>query len=170
MKFLPVVCITILILAACICGCTNTAQAPAATTAAPAVTTAAPVTAAAPSIAGTTWSLGWFDNTNGIWTKVSEGSNVTAIFSTGGNSVDGTVTGSSGCSFYNTTYHLGKDREIFIKRPAVPTRVCQSPFGVMTQESDFNTDLEFARNYSITNGQLLIFDGDGQKILQFDQS
>jgi heat shock protein HslJ len=174
MKFLPVVCTSILILAACICGCTSSSSTAApATTAAPAaaaVTTAEPVTTATPSIAGTAWSLGWYFTTNGIWSKVAEGSNVTATFSTGGNSVDGTVSGSSGCSKYVTTYHLGKGQEIWVKRPEVPTLVCQSPFGVMNQEAAYNSDLELARNYSITNGQLLIFNDQGQKILQFDPS
>jgi heat shock protein HslJ len=170
MKYLLALCTGILVLAVFISGCTSSSSpAPAATTLSPAaVATAEPVTTATPSIAGTTWSLGWYFTTNGIWSKVAEGSNVTATFSTAGNSVDGTVSGSSGCSKYITTYHLGKGQEISIKRPEVPTLVCQTPFGVMNQEAAYNSDLELARNYSITDGQLLIFNDQGQKILQFD--
>jgi hypothetical protein len=59
---------------------------------------------------------------------------------------------------------------IWMQRPEVPTQVCQNPFGVMKQESAFDTDLSLAVDYTITNNQLQMFDQTGKKILQFDPS
>jgi heat shock protein HslJ len=80
------------------------------------------------------------------------------------------VSGSSGCNQYSTVYHLGTDPKIWMQRPDVPSQVCQSPIGVMKQESAYDTDLSWAQDYSITNNQLLMFDQTGKKILQFDPS
>ena len=52
----------------------------------------------------------------------------------------------------------------------VTDHLCQTPSGVMSQESAYFTDLEWAETYSITNGQLLIFDKTNKTILQFDPS
>jgi heat shock protein HslJ len=40
----------------------------------------------------------------------------------------------------------------------------------MSQESAYFTELQAAETYSITNGQLVIFDKENKKILQFDPS
>jgi heat shock protein HslJ len=167
MRVLYFACIGLLLLAIFITGCTNqSAQTPAATTPAPASTTApTPAAVAPPSLTSTTWNLGWFDDTNGMWSKVAEGSTITATFFN-----EGKVTGSGGCNGYSTDYQLGNVSRIWFPRPIVPGHVCQTPFGVMDQESAYFTDLGWAETYSITNGQLLIFNKENRKILQFDPS
>jgi heat shock protein HslJ len=40
----------------------------------------------------------------------------------------------------------------------------------MSQESAFFTDLQWAESYSISDGQLVIFNKENKKILQFDSS
>jgi heat shock protein HslJ len=161
-------CIGLLVLAALVTGCTNQpAQTPVSTTAVPtSFQTAAVPAAAEPSLTSTTWTLAWFDDTKGVWSKVADGSAVTATFSAGGK-----VTGSGGCNGYSADYQLGDATRIWFRRPEVPhTVTCQTPHGVMSQESAFFTDLEWAETYSITDGQLVIFDRTNKKILQFDPS
>jgi heat shock protein HslJ len=165
MKVLYITCIGLLVLALLATGCTSQPAPIPATPAATAAPTAAATPAAAipPTLTGTTWNLGWFDNTNGVWSKVAEGSSVTATFLN-----EGKVTGSGGCNGYSANFHLGDAPRIYIERPVVTERKCQTPTGVMSQESYYFTDLEWAETYSITNGQLLIFDKTNKKILQFD--
>ena len=167
MKVVYLTCIGLLVLALLATGCTSQpAQIPA-TPAATAAPTTAETTAAAipPTLTGTTWTLGWFDDTNGVWSKVAEGSTVTATFLN-----EGRVTGSGGCNGYSANFHLGDTPRIYIERPEVTDRKCQTPTGVMSQESYYFSDLGNAETFSITNNQLLIFNRDGRKILQFDPS
>jgi heat shock protein HslJ len=163
MKFSVLLCTGILILAVFLCGCTSQpAAAPAPQT--PVVAAQSqPTSAAGPALIGTNWKLGWFDDTKGMWSKVAEGSTITAKFS-----ADGKLTGFSGCSDYVTDYQLTQTPKVWIKRPAVPEKVCQTPVGVMSQESAYDTDLEWSTTYAITGGQLIFFDKTGKKILQFD--
>lgn len=163
MKISVLLCTGILILAVFFCGCTSQP----ATTPAPQATAVAaqplPAAAAGPALIGTNWKLGWFDDTKGMWSKVAEGSTITAKFS-----ADGKITGFSGCNDYVTDYQLTETPKVWIKRPAVPEKVCQTPVGVMSQESAYDTDLEWSTTYAITGNQLIFFDKTGKKILQFD--
>jgi heat shock protein HslJ len=167
MRVLYFACIGLLLLVVIMTGCTSQ---PAQTPAAPAttVTTVQTTTtpgAVPPSLANTVWNLAWFDDTNGMWTKVADGSNVSATFFT-----EGRVTGSGGCNGFSADYQLGNESRIWIRRPVVPDNLCQAPNGVMSQESAYFTDLSWAETYSITNGQLLFFNENNRKILQFDLS
>lgn len=170
MKFLFFACTGLLLIAVLMTGCTGKPAAVTAT-ATPAATSAAvlqpeciPVIPPA-TLTSTTWNLVWFDDTKGVWSKVAEGSKVTATFFN-----EGKVTGSGGCHGYTTDFQLGNESRIWIRRPAVPESICQSPFGVMDQESAYFTDLERAENYTVTNDQLLVFNSANRRILQFDAS
>jgi heat shock protein HslJ len=168
MKFLHFTCIGLVLLAILVSGCTSQpAQIPASTTtaAAPAQTAAAIPATPPATLTSTTWKLGWFDDTKGVWSKVAEGSTITATFLN-----EGKITGSGGCNGYSADYQLGSTPRIWFRRPVVTARECQTPTGVMSQESAYFTDLEWAETYSITNNQLLIFDKTNRKILQFDPS
>jgi heat shock protein HslJ len=168
MKHLIFICTGLLIAAVLISGCTSQPAQPPATpaaTVAPTTVTTIPTQVVPANITGTTWKLGWFDDTKGVWSKVAEGSTITATFF-----AEGKVTGSGGCNGYSTDYQLGQPPRIWFRRPVVPEHLCQTPSGVMSQESAYFTDLSWAETYSITNGQLLIFDKTNRKILQFDPS
>jgi len=168
MKRLIIICIGLLVAAVLITGCTGQPAQPAATpaaTAAPAQTMVAIPATPPATLTSTTWKLGWFDDTRGVWSKVAEGSTITATFLN-----EGRVTGSGGCNGYSTDYQLGMPPRIWFRRPVVPEHLCQTPSGVMSQESAYFTDLEWAETYSVTGDQLLIFDKAGRKILQFDPS
>ncbi len=165
MKVLYITCTGLLALAVLLTGCTSQpAQPPVypATTTAP-IQTAFISVAPPATLTSTTWNLTWFDDTKGVWSRVAEGSTVTATFFT-----EGKVTGSGGCNGYSTDYQLGNGSRIWFRRPVVPDHLCQTPTGVMSQESAFFTDLEWAETYSLTNGQLLIFDKSQKKIMEFD--
>jgi heat shock protein HslJ len=163
MKFSVFFCSGILILAIFFCGCTSQ---PATAPSSP-IATVAPqqqqTATASPSFVGTNWQLGWFDDTKGMWSKVAEGSQINAKFSG-----DGKVSGFSGCSDYVTEYQITESPKVWFRRPAVSDKVCQTPNGVMSQESAYYTDLEWSTTYAITTGQLVFFDKTGKKILQFD--
>lgn len=157
----------LVLMAVLISGCTSQPAAAPATPApaAPAQVTAAPAapTSAAASLIGTHWQLGWFDDTNGVWSKVVEGSTITAKWS-----ADGKLRGFSGCADYITDYQFTESPKVWIKRPAVSEKICQTPTGVMKQESHYYTDLAVAETYELKDGQLLLFDKTGKRILQFD--
>ena len=168
MKVSYITFIGLLLLAMLVAGCTSQpAQTPAspAATAAPALTTAAIPAIPPATLTSNTWKLAWFDDTNGVWSKVAEGSTITATFLN-----EGKVTGSGGCNGYSADFQLGGTPRIFFHRPVVTARECQTPTGVMSQESAYFTDLEWAETYSITNNQLIIFNRANTKILQFDPS
>jgi heat shock protein HslJ len=165
MKFFVPLCVGLLILTIMFSGCTSQqAAVPASQTpgANPQQVTAAPA-APGPSLTGTNWKLGWFDDTKGMWSKVAEGSTITATFSSAGK-----ISGFSGCSDYITDYQLTQSPKVWFRRPAVPEKVCQTPNGVMSQQSAYYTDLEWSESYAITGNQLVFFDKTGKKILQFD--
>ena len=169
MKPCILLCAGLLVLAVLLTGCTSqpatapATPAPAAPAAPAQPAAAAATTAAANPLVTTHWKLGWFDDTKGMWSKVAEGSTITMKFSG-----DGKLRGFSGCSDYITDYQFTESPKIWIKRPAVSEKICQTPNGVMSQESAYFTDLEWSETYQVKDGQLLLFDKKGRKILQFD--
>lgn len=168
MKRCFLLCAGLLVLAILISGCTSQpAATPTTPTPAPAIEqpTATPAASAAETFIGSHWKLGWYDDTKGMWTKVAEGSTITAQFT-----ADGKIRGFSGCSDYITTYQITESPKIWFRRPAVSETLCQTPTGVMSQESAYFTDLEWSETYATKDSQLLFFDKSGKKILQFDPS
>ncbi|MDD1689531.1 MAG: META domain-containing protein [Methanoregula sp.] len=171
MRYCISLCTVLVILAVLLSGCTSSSSqapgSPAATQASQqsAMTTPLVTSAPAPSINGTIWRLGWFDDTKGIWSKVAEGSTVTATFG-----ADGYITGFGGCNDYSAQYRIGTEPTIWIRRPDIGTKTCQSPLGVMSQESYYYTDISQSEDFKIIDGQLMMYDKTGRKILQFDPS
>jgi len=158
---------TMLVLAVISCGCMTQAPLPVPTVSPTITLPEKPMATADPKIPqtihNTTWKLGWYDDTNGIWSSVISGSSITALFG-----IDEKVRGSGGCNEYSSEFHIGNDQMLWIRRPGNATSQCSTPTGVMHQESEYFTDLSRSQAYSISQGQLLIFDREGRKILQFD--
>ncbi len=167
MRVLHVTCFGLLLLAILVTGCTSQpAQTPATPSAAatPVQTATVSLVVSPATLTSTTWNLAWFDDTKGAWSKVAEGSTITATFLN-----EGSVTGSGGCNGYSSEYQLGNVSRIFIRRPVVPDEhLCQTPNGVMSQESVYFTNLQSAETYTITNNQLVFYNKENKKILQFD--
>lgn len=151
--------------AALIAGCTSqptlTPTQVHVTTNAPFQTSASP-TSLAPSLTGTSWKLGWYDDTKGVWSSVIQGSTITATFTT-----DGKITGSNGCAQYTTEYTLLTAPGIWVRRPSVPEITCSEPLGVNSQQSAYYTDLMNSVTYTISSNELQMYDKTGKKILQF---
>jgi heat shock protein HslJ len=111
------------------------------------------------------WNLGWYDDTKGVWSSVIEGSNVSIWFGLNGN-----VSGSAGCTkYYSASYSTGNPNTIQIQRPTESTITCQTPTGVISQDSEYFTDLGWSTTYAVVGDQLQLFDKTGKKILQFDR-
>jgi heat shock protein HslJ len=165
MRYIIWICIGLLIMTALISGCATSPPSQPRDAPAPAGTSQQTAAPAAPplSVIGTNWKLGWYDDTRGVWSKVIDGSTITATF--GSTQI---LSGSGGCTQYTTEYKLLEARKIWIRRPAVSETNCPAPTGVMHQQSTYYTDLELSETYKIENGQLLMFDRTNKKILQFD--
>ncbi len=164
MKIIRCIC-GVLILAFLLAGGCTSPPAPSPSTPVPTTATTVPEGPPVPArflLTDTVWDLAWFDDTTGVWSKVADGSTVSATFFP-----DGIVNGTGGCNRYSTRYELGEAHHIYIVRPVVPDHLCQSPVGVMTQESEFFTDLARADSYVFNETGFQIFDNTGRKILEF---
>ena len=110
---------------------------------------------------GTDWNLDAFNDGQGAFGNLIEGTHITASFES-----DGNLGGSGGCNVYNTTY--AADSNNLSIGPILSTQMaCPEPEGVMDQESKYLTALEQAatyRNYSIA---LIMFDAEDQILASY---
>jgi heat shock protein HslJ len=83
------------------------------------------------------------------------GTEITASFS-----VDGRLSGSSGCNTYTATYSTDRG-EIEITEPAGTRKACAEPEGVMEQEAAYLAALPSAARYRIDGGLLELLAADG---------
>lgn len=156
-----------LILLLCLCGCTTPPVQPPATTP---PTTAVPVTTVQtvpPTVppqefflTGTTWYLIAF-NQAGASKSILPGTEITALFDN-----QGTVAGSAGCNQYNAPYQATLN-SLTIKAPASTKMSCNSPAGIMSQETAYLTTIQGASSYTIANGILTIRDSSGRDLLTY---
>jgi heat shock protein HslJ len=149
------------ILAVLLAGCTVPQQTvPATTTSAtPAPTT--PVVTMPSSLLGT-WTLISALAATGA-SNVIPGTTITATFSD-----DGTVSGSAGCNNYVTSYQAGVNT-LTVGQPATTRMYCDSPTGIMNQETIYLSDLAGAATYAISGDQLTIYDTTGKTLLTFQR-
>lgn len=96
-------------------------------------------------IIGVTWQLVTL-----FAQPVLEGATITAVFSE-----DGSLTGSSGCNTYTSSYTIDGS-SISILPPAVTQLICAEPEGIMTQEVGYLATLPTASDYIVSGGQLTI--------------
>lgn len=83
------------------------------------------------SLTGQAWQVTGINNGKQAVASVITGSEVTATFG-----ADGTITGSAGCNTYSAAYTLDGD-VLAVKPPASTRMFCDSPAGVMEQETAF---------------------------------
>lgn len=127
------------VIAALCAGCTSQPAQTTTTTSASSAQVTGTTAAAGPSLTGTNWKLGWYDDTKGFWSSVIQDSTITATFSP-----DNTITGWNGCGQYTTEYQIQKTTPggIWIRRPAVADFTgCQKPTGVDNQVTSYYADL-----------------------------
>ncbi|HUU76408.1 MAG TPA: META domain-containing protein [Methanoregulaceae archaeon] len=157
-----------LILLLCISGCTTQPGAPQ-TTAATTQPTATPVqtttisseTGTQQGLAGVAWYLVAFNSGTSGSLNVLPETEITAFFD--GN---GAVSGSAGCNRYTASYS-GTLNGLAIGTPATTRMICDTPSGIMTQETYYLTTVQSASTFKIEGDILTIMEGNGNAILTF---
>ncbi len=92
------------------------------------------------------------------------GTTITATFSEGG-----TVSGSTGCNDYVASCQV-RENQVKIGKPATSTTKCESPVGIMDQETIYLADLQGAASYAINGDSLTISDSAGKVLLTYQKS
>jgi heat shock protein HslJ len=113
---------------------------------------------------GTNWTLDAFNDGQGAFVNVMDGTQITASFSS-----ENEMSGNGGCNQYNTTYQV--DGEKISIGPIISTQMaCSDPEGVMEQEGKYLQALGVAdtfRNFGIA---LIFFDAEGQILASYFNS
>jgi heat shock protein HslJ len=159
-----------LILMLCFSGCTQQSESPqpqATTpqTAATSMVETSPTGGTGPqqSLAGVTWYLVTFNSGTSGSLNVLPDTEITAFFDG-----SGIVSGSAGCNRYTASYSVSLNG-LFIGSPATTKMNCNSPPGIMTQETYYLTTLQGASTYWIDGDTLTIKNTGGNPILTYSR-
>lgn len=113
------------------------------------------------SLEGKTWLLTAYAIPNGVTTLVPN-TEITAQFA------EGNMSGSAGCNNYFASYTLDGNKVTF--GPAGATKMfCETPEGLMQQETDFLNAIGLAVSYRVEGRMLSFYNAEGQTVLQFLQ-
>jgi len=107
-----------------------------------------------------TWYLVTFHE-NGKADPVMNGTTITAFFNS-----EGVVSGSAGCNQYSAAYSGGPD-SLAVGSPISTEMYCESPQGIMTQETRYLSSLQGSGSYRINETILEIADGNGTTLLTY---
>ncbi len=114
------------------------------------------------SLEGKTWQMtSYFDGESGILSAL-EGTTVIARFE------DGSVSGSAGCNHYGAPYKA-KAGEVSIESAAVTEMYCETPAGVIDQETRFLAALTQASRYRVEGSRLGLYNDTGNLVVEFIQ-
>jgi heat shock protein HslJ len=112
-------------------------------------------------LGGTQWQvISYYDanHAEGM-APVLSGTSLTAIFGS-----DGQVNGSAGCNSYSASYTV--DGSLLAISPAAPTaRMCETPEGIMAQETAFMAAMASAGSFAIDGEQLHLLNASGQLVM-----
>ncbi len=100
------------------------------------------------SLSSTSWDVISYNNGKGGVVSVINGTQLTALFGAAG-----ALTGSAGCNDYNATYQTNGDK-ITIGPAATTRKFCETPAGIMDQETQYLTALTTAATYSISGNKM----------------
>ena len=118
--------------------------------------------AASQSLEGTSWQVISYNNGRGGVVSVIIGSEITADFSAD------EITGNAGCNGYFASYRTSGDT--ILVGPAGSTMMaCDSPPGVMEQETEYLAALASAATFSIEGERLQMRTADGATAVQFER-
>ncbi len=92
-------------------------------------------------ISGTSWKLSAFNNGQGAFVTVLEGTEISANFGE-----DGSLSGSAGCNNYTTQYEVDGS-SITIGMAASTMMMCSDPAGIMEQEAQYLASLPKATKF-----------------------
>jgi heat shock protein HslJ len=127
------------------------------------VPTTLPVTTTGqPDITGTWTLVSTF--TGGKAVSPLAGTTITATFSEAG-----TVSGSAGCNNYVATCQVTRNN-LAIGKPAAGKTNCDSPPGIMDQETIYLSNLQAASTYAISGDALTLYDLKGNILITYQKS
>jgi len=89
------------------------------------------------------------------------GTKITASFAD-----DGSLTGSSGCNTYQTSFTLDR-ASIQIEQPAATEKACAEPVGVMDQEAAYLAELPTAASFRLDGASLSLLGVDGAIVASY---
>ena len=107
------------------------------------------------------WILSSYSTPSGGYQRPIPGTETTARFGT-----NGSLSGSAGCNSYNSSF-MAFDNTLRIYNMAPSQAWCGDPGGIMEQEGTFLELMQRASKMAISAGQLTVFDGAGNRILEF---
>ena len=112
------------------------------------------------SLDGSSWSLMSYKDNTGETVNVLPRSTTTVLFQAN------QVTGIAGCNNFNATYQTTRNKLSF--GPVATTRkVCNTPLGIMQQETAFLAALDSTVSYKLTLNSLEMLDSRGNTLLTF---
>jgi len=107
------------------------------------------------------WILSSYSTPGGGYQRPIPGTEITARFGT-----NGSLSGSAGCNSYNSSF-MAFDKTLRIYNMAPSVAFCGDPGGIMEQEGTFLDLMQRAARMEISAGQLTVFDGAGNRMLEF---
>lgn len=113
-------------------------------------------------LTGGRWLLASYSTPAGGYQTPLPGSQITARFG-----ADGSLNGSAGCNSYSSSFGAF-DRTLSVNVLSSSQALCDSPPGVMEQESTFLSLMRQAHSFAISAGQLEVFDAGRNRILVFN--
>ncbi len=119
---------------------------------------------AQPKLTTGEWHMVSYRDAEGNTVSALENTKVTAAFGT-----DGQVTGSAGCNTFFGSYTTDK-QTISIGPPGLTMMYCETPAGVMDQETGYLAALEDAAAYQIGGDDLTLHTEDGSTSVRFMQA
>jgi heat shock protein HslJ len=109
----------------------------------------------------------------GKWTLVSApgwgGTNVTPVATITAIFSDKTVSGSAGCNNYVAAYTV-QNTKLTIEKPETSNKSCDSPPGIMDQETIYLSNLQGAASYAISGDTLTLYDTMGKTLLTYQKA
>ncbi|MCA9980784.1 MAG: META domain-containing protein, partial [Anaerolineales bacterium] len=110
-------------------------------------------------LAGTPWTVTFFNNGRGALVGVLEGTEITAVF----DDATGTVSGNATCNNFNGEYTVDGDN-ISVGLLATTMMMCEEER--MEQEAEFLSALQSVATYSIEADRMTMFGADGARMLE----
>lgn len=107
------------------------------------------------------WVLESYSTPGGGLQTPLPGTELTARFGT-----DGSLSGSGGCNNYSGRF-MAFDQTLRMTNLTSSKALCNEPAGVMEQEGTFLNVMNQASKMTISAGQLVVFDSNGNRILVF---
>ena len=121
-------------------------------------------TVAQPKLTAGEWQMVSYRDADGNAVPALASTDVTAVFGT-----DGQVTGKSGCNNYFGAY-VTDGQSISIGPLGLTMMYCETPAGVMEQESGYLAALEDAASYQMSGNELSLHTEDGSTCVWFMQA